>query len=93
LGPSGVLVNIARGSLVDEDALVAALRDGRLGGAALDVFAYEPHVPEPLRSLDNVILTPHIGSYTYETRQAMGRLVVDNLKAHFEGRPLLTPVV
>ncbi|HEX7003690.1 MAG TPA: 2-hydroxyacid dehydrogenase [Trueperaceae bacterium] len=92
LGSSGVLVNIARGSLVDESALIDALRDGRLGGAALDVFADEPHVPEELRKLENVILTPHIGSFTFETRQAMGRLVVENLKAHFEGRGLVTPV-
>lgn len=92
LGPQGILVNIARGSLVDEEALVAALSEGRLGWAALDVFAGEPHVPEDLRRLDNLILTPHIGSYTFETRQAMGRLVVDNLKAHFEGETLPTPV-
>jgi lactate dehydrogenase-like 2-hydroxyacid dehydrogenase len=92
LGPGGILVNVARGSLVDEEALVSALTEGRLGAAALDVFTHEPHVPERLRNLENVILTPHIGSYTLETRRAMGRLVVDNLKAHFAGGPLLTPV-
>ena len=92
LGPSGTLVNIARGSLVDEAALIAALRDGRLGTAALDVFADEPRVPEQLRALPNVVLTPHVASLTVETRQAMGQLVVDNLLAHFSGRPHLTPV-
>jgi lactate dehydrogenase-like 2-hydroxyacid dehydrogenase len=93
LGPEGTLVNIARGSLVDEGALVAALQQGRLGAAALDVFADEPRVPEALRDLGNVVLTPHVGSFTRETRTAMGRLAVDNLLAHFDGQPLLTPVL
>lgn len=92
LGPSGTLVNIARGSVVDEAALSAALADGRLGAAALDVFEDEPHVPEALRVLPNVVLTPHVASLTVETRQAMGQLVVDNLLAHFAGKPLPTPV-
>jgi len=92
LGPQGTLVNIARGSLVDEDALITALRDRTLGMAALDVFADEPRVPAALRELDNVVLTPHVGSLTVETRHAMGQLVVDNLRAHFAGQPLLTPV-
>ena len=92
LGPEGTLVNIARGSLVDEAALVKALGEGRLGGAALDVFADEPRVPGALRELDNVILTPHVGSFTVETRSAMGRLAASNLIAYFEGRPLPTPV-
>jgi len=92
LGPEGTLVNIARGSLVDEEALVGALQTGRLGAAALDVFDQEPQVPDALRSLENVVLTPHIGSLTAETRHAMGQLTVDNLLAHFEGRPLPTPV-
>lgn len=92
LGPQGTLVNIARGSLVDEEALIAALREGTLGCAALDVFADEPRVPAALRELDNVVLTPHVGSLTVETRHAMGQLVVDNLRAHFTGQPLLTPV-
>ena len=92
LGPQGTLVNIARGSLVDQDALIAALRDCTLGMAALDVYADEPRVPPALRELDNVVLTPHIGSLTVETRHAMGQLVVDNLSAHFSGQPLLTPV-
>jgi lactate dehydrogenase-like 2-hydroxyacid dehydrogenase len=91
LGPQGVFVNIARGSVVDEPALVAALQDGRLGGAGLDVFAAEPRVPEALFALDNVVLQPHVASATYPTRRAMGQLVVDNLAAFFAGKPLLTP--
>ena len=93
LGPEGTLVNIARGSVVDEAALVAALQLGRLGGAGLDVYANEPRVPEALLAMDNVVLSPHIGSATHDTRRAMGDLTVDNLLAHFAGRPLLTPVV
>lgn len=93
LGPDGTLVNIARGSLVDQEALIAALQSGALGAAALDVFADEPNVPESLRALPNVVLTPHVASLTVETRQAMGQLVVDNLLAHFAGRPLVTPVI
>ncbi len=93
LGPEGVLVNVARGSVVDEDALVAALLEGRLGGAGLDVFADEPHVPQALLGLENVALAPHVGSATRETREAMGNLMLDNLDAYFAGRPLPTPVV
>ena len=81
-----------RKELVDEAALVHALQTGELGGAALDVFAHEPAVPAALRALDNVILSPHAGSLTHETRHAMGRLALDNLLAHFQGRPLPTPV-
>jgi lactate dehydrogenase-like 2-hydroxyacid dehydrogenase len=92
LGPEGWLINIARGSVVDEAALVDALVGGRLGAAGLDVFAREPHVPEALLGLDNVVLQPHQGSASEETRSAMGRLVLENLEAHFAGRPLLTPV-
>jgi lactate dehydrogenase-like 2-hydroxyacid dehydrogenase len=92
LGPKGVLINVARGSVVDEAALVDALEGGRLGGAGLDVFENEPHVPEQLRVLPNVVLTPHIGSATRETRQAMADLAFANLQAHFAGRPLPTPV-
>lgn len=92
LGPQGTLINIARGALVDEDAMIAALQDGHLGAAGLDVFAQEPNVPAALRALPNVVLTPHVGSLTVETRHAMGQLVVDNLAAHFAGQPLLTPV-
>jgi lactate dehydrogenase-like 2-hydroxyacid dehydrogenase len=92
LGPEGTLINIARGTIVDETALVEALQTQRLGAAGLDVFAHEPHVPEGLLGLDNVVLTPHIGSATHDTRRAMGDLTVENLLAHFAGRPLLTPV-
>ncbi|HEX3755282.1 MAG TPA: 2-hydroxyacid dehydrogenase [Rhizomicrobium sp.] len=93
LGPTGILVNVARGAVVDEDALVDALKSGRLGGAGLDVFAREPHVPEALFGMDNVVLTPHVGSATVETRRAMSQLVLDNLDAHFAGRALLTPIL
>jgi len=92
LGPDGMLVNIARGSIVDEDALVMALAQGRLGSAALDVFAQEPQVPEALIAMENVVLLPHQGSATAETRAQMGRLTMDNLHAHFGGRPLITPL-
>ncbi len=93
LGPQGCLVNVSRGSLVDEAAMVELLRSEALGGAALDVFADEPRVPEVLFGLDNVVLSPHQGSATHKTRTAMGDLVVQNLAAHFSGAPLLTPVV
>lgn len=92
LGPNGLLVNVARGTVVDEEALVAALQKGQLGRAALDVFVDEPNVPDALRTMSNVVLQPHRASATLETRQAMGKLVLDNLAAHFAGRPLLTPV-
>jgi lactate dehydrogenase-like 2-hydroxyacid dehydrogenase len=93
LGPDGALVNVARGTLIDEPAMVELLVSGRLGGAALDVFVDEPRVPEPLLALPNVVLSPHQGSATRKTRAAMGDLVVRNLAAHFAGDPLLTPVV
>ena len=93
LGPEGCIVNVSRGSLVDETAMVEMLESGALGGAALDVFADEPRVPEALFGLDNVVLSPHQGSATRKTRMAMGDLVVRNLAAHFAGEPLLTPVV
>ncbi len=93
LGPEGCLVSMARGSLVDEPALVEMLQSGALGGAALDVFEDEPRVPEVLLGLDNVVLSPHQGSATMKTRAAMGNLVVKNLAAHFAGKPLLSPVV
>ena len=92
LGPDGTLVNIARGSVLDEPALIAALAGGRLGAAGLDVFEHEPQVPLALRALDNVVLTPHVGSFTVEARRAMGQLALDNLTAHFAGEPLPTPV-
>ncbi|MEL6476418.1 MAG: 2-hydroxyacid dehydrogenase [Pseudomonadota bacterium] len=93
LGPEGHLVNVGRGSLVDEPVMVEMLASGALGGAALDVFDAEPSVPDALKSLDNVVLSPHQGSATHKTRTAMGDLVVRNLAAHFAGDPLLTPVV
>ncbi len=92
LGPESVLINIARGSVVDETALVELLTTGRLGGAGLDVFVDEPNVPEALFRLDNVVLQPHQASATRETRAAMGKLVVDNVAAYVAGRPLITPV-
>jgi lactate dehydrogenase-like 2-hydroxyacid dehydrogenase len=92
LGKKGYLVNVARGSVVDEQALVQALRDGTIAGAGLDVFENEPNVPSELLGLDNVVLTPHVGSATWQTRQAMADLAFGNLAAHFAGRPLLSPV-
>jgi lactate dehydrogenase-like 2-hydroxyacid dehydrogenase len=92
LGADGVVVNIARGSIVDEDALVAALRDGVIAGAGLDVFANEPHPPPELVAMDNVVLLPHVGSASRKTREDMGRLVVDNLVSWAAGRGPLTPV-
>jgi lactate dehydrogenase-like 2-hydroxyacid dehydrogenase len=92
LGPEGVLINVARGSVVDEPALVAALRAGRIRGAGLDVFADEPHVPHELLALENVVLTPHVASGTLQTRQAMADLAYANLEAHFAGKPVLTPI-
>jgi lactate dehydrogenase-like 2-hydroxyacid dehydrogenase len=93
LGPEGYLVNMARGSLVDEPTLIEMLQQKKIAGAALDVFADEPNVPEALFALDNVVLSPHQGSATHQTRDKMGRLVVANLDAHFAGEPLLSPVV
>jgi lactate dehydrogenase-like 2-hydroxyacid dehydrogenase len=92
LGPDGCLVNVARGTVVDEAALVDALQKGTLGYAGLDVFEKEPQVPEALFDMPNVVLTPHIGSATVETRQAMGDLTVDNLVHFFEKGSVLTPV-
>jgi lactate dehydrogenase-like 2-hydroxyacid dehydrogenase len=92
LGPRGYLVSMARGSVVDEKVLVEKLTKGEIAGAALDVFEDEPDVPEALFGLDNVVLSPHQGSATHQTRYAMGALVVANLEAFFNGGPLLTPV-
>lgn len=93
LGPSGMLINVSRGSNVDEPALIETLRSGALGFAALDVFDNEPKISPELRALPNVLLQPHHGSGTTDTRRAMGQLMRDNLDAHFSGRPLLTPVL
>ena len=92
LGPKGTLVNIARGSIVDESALVAALQAGTIRAAGLDVFAAEPNVPAALLALDNVVLLPHVGSATRETRQAMADLCRANLDAWFAGKPVPVPI-
>jgi lactate dehydrogenase-like 2-hydroxyacid dehydrogenase len=92
LGPKGFLVNVARGPVVDEAALIRCLQEGALGGAGLDVFEDEPRMSEALWAMENVVLTPHIGSGTHETRAAMSKLTLDNLVAHFSGKPVLTPV-
>lgn len=92
LGPDGVLVNVARGSLVDETALVDALRAGTIAGAGLDVYADEPRVPAELRARDDVVLLPHVGSATEEAREAMARLVLDNLERFLSSGQLVTPV-
>lgn len=93
LGPDGAFVNLGRGSLADEDAMLELLKSGKLGGAALDVFAKEPKMSEEFWSLPNVVLSPHQGSATTKTRWAMGDLFVRNLIAHRDGDPLITPVV
>jgi lactate dehydrogenase-like 2-hydroxyacid dehydrogenase len=92
LGPRGFLINVARGSVVDEEALIAALQNGTIAGAGLDVFANEPHVPNALWNMRNVVLTPHMASATTETRQAMADLAFANMQAGISGQPLLTPV-
>ncbi|PZR27014.1 MAG: hydroxyacid dehydrogenase, partial [Ectopseudomonas oleovorans] len=92
LGPDGFLINVARGSVVDEAALIAALQQKVIGGAGLDVFEREPQVPAALRELDNVVLLPHVGSASVETRQQMADLVLDNLRAFIATGKLLTPL-
>ena len=92
LGPRGFLINVARGSVVDESALIEALQQGTIAGAGLDVFADEPQVPEALWRLNNVVLTPHMASATTETRQAMADLAFANMQAGISGQPLRTPV-
>ena len=92
LGPTGILINVARGSVVDETALVEALENGRLGYAALDVFENEPEVPEKLIKMENVTLLPHVGSATFETRAAMSKLTLDNLLTYKRKGQVLTPV-
>lgn len=92
LGPDGILINIARGSLVDEAALIEALREKKILSAGLDVFENEPNVPQALIDMDHIVLLPHVGSASHVTRQAMGQLVCDNLKSFAEGKGPLTPV-
>ncbi len=92
LGKDGYLINVARGSVVDETALVAALEAGVIAGAGLDVFEKEPHVPQALIDRDNVVLSPHAASATWQTRRAMADLAYGNLRAHFDGLALLTPI-
>ena len=92
LGPEGIFINVGRGSSVDEVALIDALATGQIAGAGLDVYANEPNVPAALVQQDNVILMPHIGSATVQTRQAMGDVVIRNLEAWFSKKPLLTEV-
>lgn len=92
LGPDGILINISRGTVVDEEALIAALRERRILTAGLDVFAKEPEVPQELRAMPHVALAPHVGSATHHTRAAMGQLLVDNLLAYAQGKGPLTPV-
>lgn len=92
LGPEGYLINVARGSIVDEDALIAALTSGQLAGAGLDVVRNEPRVPPELTAMPNVVIVPHIGSTIIEIRSERVKNLVGNLRAHFAGEPLLTPV-
>lgn len=92
LGPDGTLINVSRGSVIDEAAMVSALETGKLGYAALDVFEEEPKIPDALKSMSNVILLPHVGSATHETRAAMGALVVDNLISHLDNGLVITSV-
>jgi lactate dehydrogenase-like 2-hydroxyacid dehydrogenase len=92
LGPDGVLINVGRGSLVDEDALAAALNNGTIAAAGLDVFANEPSVPQGLLDAPNTVLLPHIASASHKTRQAMADLVIDNLISWFDTGKAITPV-
>jgi lactate dehydrogenase-like 2-hydroxyacid dehydrogenase len=93
LGPNGILINMARGSVVDEQALIAALKNRTIYSAGLDVVAKEPNVPQELLEMDHIVLFPHLGSSTEVTRAAMDQLVVDNILAWAAGKPPLTPVV
>ena len=92
LGPDGIIINIGRGSVIDEPALIKALGNGTIRAAGLDVFANEPHVPDELLALDNAVLLPHVGSASVATRTAMGNLVIDNLIGWFERKTPKTPV-
>lgn len=93
LGPKGYVCNIARGSVIDEPVLLRYLQESRIAGAGLDVFVDEPNVPPAFFKLDNVVLFPHVGSATVETRKAMGDLQIENLRLHFAGKPVKTRVV
>jgi len=93
LGPRGYLVNIARGSVIDEPVLLEYLQQGKLAGAGLDVFANEPRISVAFYALDNAVIFPHVGSATNETRTAMGNLQIENLRLHFDGKPVRTRVV
>jgi lactate dehydrogenase-like 2-hydroxyacid dehydrogenase len=93
LGPQGYLVNVARGSVVDELALLRYLQEKKIAGAGLDVYEHEPQVPAGFFALDNAVLFPHVASATVETRKAMGDLQVENLHLHFAGKPVKTPVM
>ncbi len=90
--PEGIFINIARGDVVDEAALIAALTERRIAGAGLDVYEFEPQVPEALRAMEQVVLLPHLGTAALEVRESMGLMAVENLIAHLEGRPLPNPV-
>ncbi len=92
LGKDGYFINVSRGSVVDESALVEALTTHRIAGAGLDVYADEPNVPDELKTMDNVVLLPHVGANTYETLEKMGDLIIENLSLHFDGKPVKTPV-
>jgi lactate dehydrogenase-like 2-hydroxyacid dehydrogenase len=92
LGADGILINVSRGSVVDEDALVAAIEAGIIAGAGIDVFQHEPSVPAGLQKRANVVITPHMACATHATQKAMGDLVFENISAHFSGKPLLSPV-
>jgi len=92
LGNRGFFINVGRGNCVNEKDLEMALRDQTIAGAGLDVYRDEPHIPDGLKALDNIVLLPHIGSATVETRRAMGQLVIDNIDAYFSNQPLLTEV-
>ena len=92
LGPEGILINVARGSVVDEEALIKALKDKTILSAGLDVFANEPQVPQELMEMDNIVLLPHVGSASHATRRAMDELVANNIISWFSGKGALTPV-
>jgi len=92
LGENGYFINVARGSVVNEQDLIKALQTGIIKGAGLDVYKNEPNVPDELKTMDNVVLFPHVGANTYETVEAMGNLIIENLLAHKAGKPVKTPV-